>query len=365
MNTGNPIARAALNAAGYLVGLRRAPPIPGSFRNILVVRQHDQLGDMMCIIPTLRSLHDRYPGSVITLVASPVNHEIMLEHPFLDRVILFDKRAILRSAGGFLKFIRQLRSVRYDLAIVPATVSVSLTSGIIARLSGAPFRIGPGRLEFRDNPSKFLFTHPVDLDWSGTPGKHQSLRNADILAPLKLAPSEPAYVLGLTPGEDAHAVALLATLRRDHRLVFGIHPGAAKQGNRWPAERFAEIARRLHDEFHNGLIVTIGPKDAEILGRLAPLLDVPHVFVRNEPIRNVAAVINRLDFFISNDTGPLHIAGALSPPVLGLFGPTDPKQWAPPGKKNRYIASSDGKIGSIGTDEVLAVSRVILSRQAR
>jgi ADP-heptose:LPS heptosyltransferase len=124
-------------------------------------------------------------------------------------------------------------------------------------------------------------------------------------------------------------------LRGAHKLVFGMHPGAAKPGNRWPAERFAAVARRLHAEFRNGLVVTIGPRDGEIHDRLKGMLDVPHLFIVNEPIRTVAAVIDNVDFFLSNDTGPLHIAGALRPPVLGLFGPTDPKLWAPPGRKNR------------------------------
>ncbi len=361
MNTENQASGWAIRAAGFFLRPRQVPELPDAFRSILVVRQHDQLGDMMCIIPTLAALRDRYPGAAISLVASPINHDIMLHHPYLERVILFDKRAILRSVAGFRNFIRDLRRRRYDLAIVPGTVSVSLTSGLIAWLSGAAVRIGPGRLEFRDNTSKFLFTHPVDLDWSLTPSKHQSLRNADILAPLGITTTVPRYVLGVTPEEDARAVALLAPLRRDHPLVFGLHPGAAKPGNRWPAERFAEVARRLYREYRNGLVVTIGPRDSAVFEQLTSLLDVPHLFIRDEPIRNVAATINRLDFFLSNDTGPLHIAGALRSPVLGLFGPTDPRQWAPPGRSNHYLASKDGTIDSIGAEEVISMSRIIIA----
>jgi ADP-heptose:LPS heptosyltransferase len=364
MNTESIPARAALRVARFLFGPGRIPPIPrapASVRGILVVRQHDQLGDMLCAIPTLRALKDAYPGSSITLVASPVNYEIMLNQPSLDRVLLYDKRTILGRPAGFAAFRRELRAVRYDLAVVPSTVSISLTSGIIARLSGATVRIGPGRLEHRSNPAGFLYTHTVDLDWSSTPGRHQTLRNADILRPLGLEVRDPSYALGLRPEEREAGTRLLAGMRREHRIVFGMHPGAAKPGNRWPAERFAEVARRLHAEYRNGLVVTVGPRDGEVHDRLKGLLDVPHLFVANEPIRTVAAVIDGLDFFLSNDTGPLHIAGALRPRVLGLFGPTDPKVWAPPGRKNHFLSARDGKIGSLGTAEVLSMIRIILA----
>lgn len=361
MNTESIPAKAALRAARFLFGPREIPPIPGRVSHILVVRQHDQLGDMLCAIPTLRALRDAYPGASITLVASPVNHDIMLDHPSVDRVLLYDKRAVAGSPAGFARFFRGLRAARYDIAVVPSTVSVSLTSGIIAWLSGATVRIGPGRLEHRENPGAFLFTHPVDLDWSAEPGRHQALRNADILRPLGLSATEPVYTLGLRPAEREGGATLLAGLRAAHPLVIGMHPGAAKPGNRWPAARFAEVARRLHAEYRNGLVVTIGPRDREIRDRLEGILDVPHLFIENKPIRTVAAIIDNLDFYLSNDTGPLHIAGALNPPVLGLFGPTDPKLWAPPGRKNHFLSSRDGKIESLAVDEVLSIIRIVLA----
>lgn len=361
MDTERFLTRTALRFAGLFLRPRGDVPIPSDFRNILVVRQHDQLGDMLCVIPTLRALRDAYPAASIALVASPINHEIMLGHPCLDRIILFDKRAVTTTARGLPRFLGELRGSPYDLAVVPSTVSVSLTSCLIARLSGAGVRIGPGRLEHRENAARFLFTHPVDLDWSATPGRHQALRNADILRPLGIREPEPAYVLGITESERSRAAALIAGARREHPRLFGVHPGAAKPGNRWPPERFAEVARLLHAEYGNGLVVTIGPRDAEVHERMRGLLDVPHLFVSGEPIRTVAALIDQLDFFLSNDTGPLHIAGALRPPILGLFGPTDPRLWAPPGRKNHFLAARDGRIDSLGVGEVAGMVRIILS----
>jgi ADP-heptose:LPS heptosyltransferase len=74
--------------------------------------------------------------------------------------------------------------------------------------------------------------------------------------------------------------------------------------------------------------------------------------VERRPLRQVAAIIDRLDLFISNDTGIMHVAGATETSLLALFGPTDPLQWAPVGRKNRFLASPDGDIRSLSVDEV-------------
>jgi len=361
MNTGNPAARLLLAPVAAMLRPRVIPPIPRRLSGILIVRQHDQLGDMLCVIPTLKTLRRAYPKTAITLVASPLNFEIMKNHPALSRVLLFDKKAVTSTPAGLRNFLRALRREHYDAAIVPSTVSVSLTSGIIARLSGAPVRIGPGRLEGRDNPSKFLFTHPVDLDWSSSPARHQAARNADILGPLGLQADDLSTDLGLTPDELEHGRLLVEPLRKKfHRLV-GIHPGAAKQGNRWPVESFVRLAESMYAGFGNGLVVTIGTKDAGVYDSLRQRLKVPHHFIRGESIRTVASVIAALDLFVSNDTGPLHIAGALPVPVLGLFGPTDPVEWAPIGNNNHYLCAADRLMSSIGPGEVFGLCEVILA----
>src|SRR5438552_1291930 len=70
---------------------------PGVVREILVVRQHDQLGDMICSVPLLRALKQKFPGSRLTLIASPVSYEIMLNNPYVDELINYDKAELRTS----------------------------------------------------------------------------------------------------------------------------------------------------------------------------------------------------------------------------------------------------------------------------
>ena len=89
------------------------------------------------------------------------------------------------------------------------------------------------------------------------------------------------------------------------------------------------------------------------------------LIIERQPVRDVAAIIDQLDLFITNDTGIMHVAAATSAAVLALFGPTDPLQWAPVGSKNRFIVANDGNIDSVSEEEVWQVAKIILEDIAR
>jgi ADP-heptose:LPS heptosyltransferase len=334
-------------------------------RNILVVRQHDQLGDMLCAIPLLRSLRERFPTASTTLVASPVNYQIMLHNPFVDEVLNYDKLKFFPGLQNIWRFYRKIRSRTHDLAVVPVTVSISTTSNMIAFLSGAPVRIGPRVLQGRNNSTSFCFTTTMNLDWTSEPRRHQTLRNLDILQPLNITTRDLSCPLGFTTEERNTAKVSLGHLRSRRSLLVGFHPGAGKLANRWHAEKFASIANKLSREHNAGIVITVGPMDKECLQQIKQHLQCEYVVVEDQRLRQVAALIDQLDLFIANDTGIMHVAGGTSVHTLSLFGPTDPLQWAPVGTKNRFISAKDGKMDSITTEEVYNVVELIIQEMQR
>ena len=330
-------------------------------KRILVIRQHDQLGDMLCAVPLLRALRQRYPSSSITLVTSPVNDAIMQHHPLVDEVLLYDKSWWL----GVLKFVLALRARHYDLSVVPVTVSLSFTSDLLSVFSGARHRVGASALNGIENPSAFCHTIRATPDWRGEAHRHQTLRNLDILKPAGFTTEQLEHSVGITQKEEAEAKAMLAELWKTHSLIIGFHPGAGKPENRWPAERFAELVNRLHQDYQAGIVVTCGPMDEEPFAQMMKNLQVPFLAIERKPLRTVAAVINELDLYVTNDTGVLHVAGGTKANVLALFGPTDPLQWAPIGRKNRYIAGKDGTMSSIVIDDVYSMIEIILAEAGK
>ena len=127
--------------------LRTVPLTPVQFEaetieRLLVIRQQNQMGDMLCAVPALRGLRKRFPGARISLVAAAINSEVMRGNPWIDEVLVYDKRRQMRNPFHLPVFIAGLRRRRFDAALVLNTVSFSVTSMMLSAASGARLRIG-------------------------------------------------------------------------------------------------------------------------------------------------------------------------------------------------------------------------------
>ena len=342
------------------------PPAFDTVRRILVVRQHNQLGDMLCVVPLLRALRQRFPTAFIALLASPANLDVMLHNRYLDQVIAFDKRTMLARLGprpgNLLKFAHMLRSHKFDLAIVPSTVSVSVTSDLLGYLSGARLRVGAESLEGQPNGTAFLFNLPKKLDWRETPHRHQTLRNVDVISDHISPPADLRPEITLLEDEREYGRTFVEREAAGKSACVVVHPGAGKAANRWPAERFAEVANHISEEFNALILLTCGPMDDGAVRIVESRLRVPYKLIRNQYSRSIASILQYANLLISNDTGIMHVGAAMETPVLSLFGPTDPEQWAPTGVRNRYIRGEGEDISTIPVQAVLAAARQMLRR---
>jgi len=346
---------------GLFLPRERISQIPlHRIQSILVVRQHNELGDMLCAVPLLRALRHRFPGARIDLIASPVNWEIMLRHPFINEVLLYDKTQYLRSPWKAVRFYRRLKAARYDLAIVPSTVSISFTSHLLAYLSGAPYRIGASSLNGMQNPSSRFLNFVLDLHWDEQRNPHQAERNLDYLRCLGITTDNLTAVIGLTEEEKRSAADFLSSHAAGKKYLVGFHPGAGKISNRWPAERFARVADRLASAADALIVVTMGHMDDEPTKKMLDCMKASPVIVKEKDIRKAAAIIDQLSLYITNDTGMMHVAGATATTVLSLFGPSDPYQWAPRSNRSRFLHARDGNIASISEDEVFTAAVELL-----
>ena len=139
------------------------------------MRQHNQIGDMLCSLTLYKALKKKYPDARITLVAAKTNYEIPFFdiNPYLDRVIIFNKSSIKTIIG----FIRELRSRKYQLCFVPSTIVLSRTSHILNWISGSKVRVGVKSIDGKENRSHKYLNLKSDFKWKK---KHQSVRNLEI-----------------------------------------------------------------------------------------------------------------------------------------------------------------------------------------
>jgi ADP-heptose:LPS heptosyltransferase len=155
----------------------------------------------------------------------------------------------------------------------------------------------------------------------------------------------PLQAVGITTDDQATILVPSAAQRRDASDLaaqllpacpfWALHPGAGKRQNCWPAERFADLAQRASRRGH-AVLVLHGPADAAALATFQAALpesapeQAPIVIAPALPLGTGAALLDLAERFLCNDTGIMHVAGALQVPTLALFGPTDPTLWKPP-----------------------------------
>ena len=308
-------------------------------RRILIVRQHNQMGDMVCATPALRAIRETFPGAEIMLVTAPVNEEVVLHNPHLDHVVTFDRK-MWRSPSDFFRFVGRLRNYRAEVAFVLSSVSFSVTSSAIALFSGAHYVVGGDSSPFGWDISR----HAFSLEMPSDPFQktHAVEHNLAPLRAIGISTDDISTVVVPAPEEAAYARRILTDLD----LLPGfwaIHPGAGKKQNVWPAERFAEIASRAVAAKQKVLILH-GPADAgplaEMTGLLADEIGSGVKVAPACPVGVGAALLQQADRFLCNDTGVMHMAGALRVPTVTLFGPTDPALWKPPAPEVVVVRSS-------------------------
>ncbi len=328
-----------------------------AIRRVLVIRQHDQLGDFLLSTPVLRALRQFFPQAHIAVLARSYTAEVVYNNEYVNELIIFSEKGYLWTPAKLWRLVGGLRR-GWDLTIVLNTVSHSLTSDLLAHFSGARYilgsehRIFPGcRRNFFYNLVARYFNQP----------KHQTERNLDIVRHLGIDTDDRSEVMTLTAQDKLLARNFLRQHGvDDNDVVVAIHPGAGKLQNRWPVEKFAELATAMHRQFSVRLIVTWGPKEKELGLDLRRRLPFEPIVVHGLSLRQLAALLSHTDVFVCNDTGVMHLAAAVSTPLVAIFGPTDPKEWKPIGKKFIALRGEKQRCENVGVQQALQAIQSLL-----
>lgn len=343
--------------------------IPEEVKNVLIVRQHHQLGDMLCALPMFAAVRNKYPEAYITLIASPVSYDILKSkaNPYLNEVINFNKQTIFH----ILSFLNGLYSRKYDIGLVPSTASISRTSHIINYIAGSKVRVGVDSIGNKINKSANLLNVKSKFNWDEKK-LHQTERNLDIsrLIDCDISEAEKKKVRIYFDKSETEFVNRFYESKFPDKTkpVFMFHPGAAKPQNRWNPDNFIDLMVMLHKNYNPYLCLTSGPIDKEITDLIKyelTQLNIPCEVIEKTPIRKVGALIERATLYITNDTGTMHVASYVNANVIGLFGPTNGYEWGPINEKGSYIQSPGNDINDITIEKVFEHSKIILNHSVK
>ena len=319
-------------------------------KRILVVRQHDQLGDFLLSTPVFRALKARFPSVAIVLVVRNYTASLARFNPYIDEVIPFYEHGRDWTLRKLIIFVRRLRS-GFDLAVVLNTVSHSLTSDLIARMSGAKYILGSEHKKFAGTQRNFCYNLIARYR---SDKRHQTERNLDIVRFVGADTADTSELVTVTEHERLWAMNYFKSLgREESRPLVAIHPGAGKHGNRWAVENFAGVGRELVRTNGVQLFVTWGPREGDLGQTLLSLLEPPVLSATHSDLRKVAALLCQAQLFLCNDTGVMHLAASVGTPLVAIFGPTDPDLWKPLGEKFMAIRGEDHTCDTVTQEQVL------------
>ncbi len=293
------------------------------------------LGDAVLTLPLLRALRQTWPQAAIDLYLRDGLGPLFSCQPDISAV--HEVRKQDKSARGMLHLARSVAGRSYDVWI---SAHLSPRSSLVAMASGAPMRIGYAHAWHRE----LAYTHTVDRRFDNLDEIErllELLRPLETLALAQIAGSRPAgwsqedtrWPPGwpdVWPSLNVPGMAREAADTFWNALppgpVLGLHPGSVWATKRWTAEGFAHVARQAVGAGAS-LLVFAGPGEdamaAEVL-RLAQLDGHPRVRNLSEKLdlAHLAAWLQRLDCYLTNDSGPMHLAWLARVPLVAVFGPT-------------------------------------------
>jgi lipopolysaccharide heptosyltransferase I len=293
---------------------------------VLIIKP-SALGDVCNAFPALAALRAHWPEARISWVINDALRGLVEGHPAIDDVIGFE-----RSKWGviaFARFLTRVRRHRFDLAI---DLQGLLRSGLIAGASGAPVRVGPS--DAREGAGWF-YTHTVATSRESEHAVDRMIAFARALG-ADVADARPVATMSAADREWA-----LRTLTSVSRPRLVINLGARWETKRWPPAHFAEVARRAFNERDAGLVAVGAPEDRagveDLVRRLDPIpvLDL----CGRTTLPQLAALAEASDLFLSNDTGPLHLAVSAGARVVGIYTCTSPALNGPYGPRSAAVAT--------------------------
>lgn len=284
---------------------------------ILLVRT-DRIGDVTLTTPAAAALKAALPGARLHFLAGGYARPVLEKNPALEKIV---------TLGGFFDTLRELRRENYDAAVV---FFVDFRSALLPLLAGIPLRVGPASKVWS------LFLNRRITQRRSRIEKHEADYNLDLLAGLGLPVGPARTSVTVAPDEkDAADRALERAGLKPGDFIVGVHPGSRGSAMNWPPENFAALASRLMRGHGVKVLLTGSGAEVPLLEELAASMpEKPAVLREPLPLRHFIALVGRCSMFVTNSTGPLHLAVAQGVPTLSFFPPIkvcSPRRWGPYG----------------------------------
>ncbi|MBN1273689.1 MAG: lipopolysaccharide heptosyltransferase II [Candidatus Aminicenantes bacterium] len=285
----------------------------------IVVRTPNWIGDSILCIPALKCLQKNHPEAEIWLAADRWVQGLFRSFDFVKGFVPIPESGSIKSYRSAAK---KLKTYLFDAGLLFPN---SFSSALLFFLAGIPHRWG-----FNRDGRGFLLTQSVKKNSIGEIHQAEYYLSLLRLLGMKIYTEELSLPLSSDEKKEARESLLKLNVDFSRPLIFlnpGAYYGSAK---RWPVSRFAELASLLQKNHKGNIIITGSAEEIPLSEKIASSMDLkPIILSGRTTIRQLSAFISQADVFVTNDSGPMHIANAFKIPVVAVFGPTDPKITGP------------------------------------
>ena len=301
---------------------------------ILVIR-FSSLGDVILTAPVLEALKDNYKNSEISILTKQKYQGLFEPDPRVDSIIYFDPKEKDKGFPGLLRLIKNLNQERFDLIV---DLHSNLRGFLIRFLVKSKRKVHYNKKTI----ARYLMVHFKRLKAKPVSTVDNYLNSLGETGIKAWSRSPTLY-----PKKESQIWAerfFVESGLSEREILIGIAPGAKWETKKWDVDKFSSVAKDLSRDFSARILLVGNKEDQKLVNEIeqrAGKERAIHAF--DLPLDRLMALVERCDLFISNDSGPMHLASALGVPTIGIFGPTAPELgFSPAGLEDKIFWSGVG-----------------------
>jgi ADP-heptose:LPS heptosyltransferase len=327
-------------------------------QNILVIH-FGQMGDVILSLPALQAIRRRFPAAKITALLGKSSAAIAKLADVFDEEIIVDRVELrdgnkLRSINKIRQLTKEIRRRKFDFIIDLHSLS---ETNLLGFLSGAKARLYANR---ENRSLDFLAKFPAKPP-SEDKSKHISERYLEVLAPLGIENVDTFAHIAPHAENLEEIEKLFQAFGIKDEMLIGLFPGAGHPSRRWSLENFARLAEKLLKEKNCRVIVFIGPEETDLADEIEQRFPPETIVLKPLKLLTFFAAVSKMHVFVSNDTGPMHLAAIAGASVVLILDESAPDTFLPLTKYLRVVKS--GEIGKISVDEVFQATGSFLENE--
>jgi lipopolysaccharide heptosyltransferase II len=280
------------------------------------------IGDTILSTPVTRALKEAWPAASVAVMTIPAAAAVVEMNPYVDKVLVYDKKGRHKGLGGMWKMAKLLRAEQFDLAVC---MNFAVRGAAVAWLAGIKYRVG-----YDAQHAGWFLTHVSSHVREKL--QHETSNHLMVLKSLGITTEDTSLVFHLDD-KARQTLAEKVKLPVNQPIVI-VCPFGSYARKSLCEEKYIEIITKVQDK---AVVYLIGgtkeKKQLESIAKAAGL-SMDQVLAGKLELGELAVLISQARAMLSVDTGPMHMAQAVGTPVAALFGPTDPVVWGPRGERD-------------------------------